>query len=204
MTTSFDDCVRNDNIRVGKSHVGRAVISRQFLLSKRLPFDINRPIILVDIDGTVSNSDGIRSPYDELHVGKDKIYPVIVKWVQSLYEDHTIFFVSGRHSTCGDSTINWMNRNNIPFHHIFMRHGWDNRSDFIIKEEILNELLGMVPKDQIKFTIDDRNRVIADCWRKNGLMCIPVRGTPHHSLNCPNVGIDQKKTCEFCGAIGNF
>lgn len=204
MITSLEDCIRNDNTRTGKSHVGRAVIERQFLKSGRLQFDLQKKIVIVDTDGTVSDSHGIRSPYEENKVGLDRTYPVVVNWVRKLAEDHTIIIASGRHSTCGDETIAWYNKNNIPFDHIFMRHSWDNRHDFIVKEEILNELLGIVSKDQILMVLDDRPQVVEKTWKANGLMCIPVRGTPHHSLNCPNIGIDSKKSCEHCGAIGNF
>ncbi len=204
LMTSLEDCILNDNKRSGKAHVGRAVIERQFLMSGRLPIDLTKKIILCDIDGTVSNSEGLRSPFDESKVINDRVYPVIANWLRNLYNSHNIFLVSGRHSTCGEDTISWFNNNNIPFHYIFMRHGWDNRKDFIVKEEILNELLKIVDKNQIEFCIDDRNQVIQNCWRKNGIKCIPVRGTPDHSLKCPNFGIDQKETCSFCGAIGNF
>jgi predicted kinase len=204
METTLEDCIRNDAGRIGKAHVGRAVIERQFLKSGRLILDPTKKIVIVDADGTLANSDGIRSPYDEKKVGLDRIYPVVRNWVRELAKDHTILIVSGRHSTCGDDTIQWLNKMDVPFDHIFMRHAWDQSHDTIVKKQILNELLAIVPKDQILMAIDDRYRVITECWKKNGLLCIPVRGTPDHSLSCPNHGVDQKKTCEHCGAIGNF
>jgi predicted kinase len=204
METSLEDCIQHDEGRIGKSHVGRAVICRQFLKSGRLQLDPNKKIVLVDVDGTLANSTGIRSPYDEDAVGKDRVYPLIAAWVRELAKDHTILIVSGRHSTCGDATIAWLNFYQIPFDHIFMRHGWDSRHDYIAKSEILNELLGLVSKEQILMAIDDRYQVVEKAWRANGIKCIPVRGTPHHSLTCPNLGVDSKKTCEHCGAIGNF
>lgn len=204
MSTSLEDCIARDNLRTGSNHVGRAVIERQFLMSGRLPIDRNKKIVLVDVDGTVADSSGVRSPYDESKVHLDKPYPVIIKLVQELKKDHYIFMVSGRHSTCGDATIEWLGKQQVPFDHIFMRHSFDNRSDVMVKEDILQELLKIVPIEQISQSLDDRWRVISECWRKYGIRCIPVRGTPHHSLNCKYQNLDHKETCIHCHAIGNF
>jgi len=205
MTTSLEDCIQNDLKRKGTNgYVGRAVVERQFLLSGRLLLDLSKKIVLVDVDGTLANSDGIRGPFEENRVDEDQVYPVIADWVRNLYLDHTVCIVSGRHSTCGPKTVEWLQKNNIPFHHIFMRHGWDSRKDYIVKSEILNELLQLVPKEQIKMVLDDRPQVIQQCWKANGVFCIPVRGVTKHSENCSYYDMHQKYTCPMCGAIGDF
>lgn len=202
MMTSLADCIANDAKRSGKAHVGRAVIERQFLLSKRLYFETNWPVVIVDMDGTLANHEGIRSPYDEGRVHLDRIYEVVAEWVRTLSTDHIILIVSGRHSTCGDLTIQWLEQNNIPFNHIFMRHGWDHRHDTIVKQEILNELLGIIDPSRIKFILDDRPQVVR-MWKQNGLTVYPVRGTIDHAAACgrPN---KPNETCQECGAIGDF
>lgn len=178
--TSLEDCIRNDAGRTGKSHVGRAVIERQFLLSKRLPLDCANPIVLVDVDGTVAtftdvNGNRLRSPYS-LHVGVDLPFQSIIDEVNSLYAaGFTILIVSGRKSTCGDATIKWLDDKGVEFNHIFMRHGWDDRSDVIVKQEILNELLALISnKDLIEFVIDDRPRVVKGTWMANNIPVRPV------------------------------
>lgn len=200
METPLAVCIANDAKRNGKSHVGRAVIERQFLLSGRLPIGQNRPIAIVDVDGTLANHHGLRSPYDEHLVHLDRPYDTIIRWVRELSQDHTILIVSGRHSTCGDATAQWLEDQKVPFNHIFMRHSWDNRSDVIVKQEILDELLGIVDKAQIRFVLDDRPRVVKN-WKANGLKVIPVRGGTDHTPGC--VESYTGDTC-LCGALKDF
>lgn len=101
---------------------------------------------------------------------KDPPFPVVVEWVQNLYDHYTVLIVSGRGADiAAEGTVNWLAKHQVPYHHIFMRQGGDHRDDVEVKQDILN----MLPKDQIAFTIDDRNRV-CDMWRKNGLTCYQV------------------------------
>ncbi len=175
MTTSLETCLERDSKRQGNARVGTAVIMRQFLESGRLPIDRGSPLVIVDVDGTLAHNDGHRSFYDETKVLLDKPIETVIKWVQELYKDHTVFIVSGRHSTCGEDTIGWLRRYEVPFHFIAMRHAWDNRDDCIVKKEILDAILKLVPKEQIKMAIDDRPKVIR-MWKDNGLKAIPVAG----------------------------
>ncbi len=175
MDTPLEQCVSRDYHRAGMSRVGVPVIHRQFLESGRLPIDKEKPIVIVDVDGTLAHNDGHRSFFDESKVLLDKPVGTVVKWVRSLYIDHTIFVVSGRHSSCGNDTVAWLRAHEIPFHFIAMRHAWDNRDDCIVKQEILNSLLKLVPKEQIKMVLDDRPKVVR-MWRENGLKVIPVAG----------------------------
>lgn len=175
MDTPFEECIRRDNLRTGREHVGRAVIERQFLTSGRADFG-NKPIILCDIDGTLANSDGIRSPYDESKVFLDAPYFVICSWLDELAKDHTIVLVSGRHASCGPDTIKWLEYFVVPYDHLLMRNSGDNRPDTVVKQELLEGMYKCgVTKDQIKFVLDDRPKVI-DMWRSNGLTVYPVRG----------------------------
>jgi predicted kinase len=83
LDTDFQTCVDRDTLRIGKSHVGRAVIERQFLFNGLHKFS-DRKIVLVDVDGTLADHEGIRSPYDEKLVHMDRPYPVVCKWVRNL------------------------------------------------------------------------------------------------------------------------
>lgn len=135
-----------------------------------------RKIIICDIDGTLANSDGIRSPYDETKVLEDDPYWVVVNWVKELSKEHSIVIVSGRHTSCGEETIAWLRYYGIPFDRILMRNTGDNRPDTTIKQEILNGMYKCgVTKEQIKFVLDDRPKVIR-MWKENGLTVYPVRG----------------------------
>jgi predicted kinase len=203
--TSLEDCIARDAQREGSARVGQAVIHRQFLMSKRLPIDYSKPIVICDLDGTLADSFGIRNVYDESLVGKDKIVDSIRTWVNALAEDHTILIVSGRKSTCGDATVEWLNRHGVKFDFILMRHGFHTtQPDTFVKQGILDELLGMVPKEQIRFCIDDRWKVVTDCWRKNGLTVYPVRGTIHHREDCTYEMSKEDKKCPECWALADF
>lgn len=176
ITSDLKTCLQRDMERAasGGSSVGGAVIHRQFLESGRITLG-DAPIVIVDIDGTLAQNTVHRSPYDESKVLDDPIYPDIVGQVRKLHRSGwIILLVSGRHSTCGEDTIKWLRWHNIPYHHIFMRHGWDNRPDTVVKQEILNSLLKLVPKEQIKLVIDDRPSVL-NMWFDNGLNIQPAR-----------------------------
>ena len=100
-------------------------------------------------------------------------YPV-VEWARELYKEYTVLIVSGRPiDTAGKATVSWLRKHEIPYHHIYMRNGGDQRDDTIVKQEILDKILDKVPAHQIAFCIDDRNRVV-DQWRKNGIKCYQV------------------------------
>lgn len=175
MDTSFDECLLRDLRRKGTEQVGRAVIERQFLTSGRADFG-SKKIVLVDLDGTLCDSDGIRSPYDESRVIFDKPYPVIVEWVKQLSPFYTIVIISGRHCSAGKDSIAWLNDHYVPFDRILMRNSGDNRSDEIVKAEILDGMYkcGVKP-EQIAFILDDRPKII-EMWRSKGLKVFPVRG----------------------------
>lgn len=201
-------CIARDRLRQGHDHVSAPVIWNMALQSGLMKFD-DRPIVIVDVDGTLANSDGIRSPYDEEKVHLDEPYPVVVQWVNNLvnwanycmycfheynvgdaaYQDevkkclcetpspvpeYQVIIVSGRSTLCAVSTYNWL-ASRIQFSAIFMRNRGDRRPDVQVKQEILNRILAVVPKEQIKFVLDDRPKVIK-MWKDNGLTVYPVRG----------------------------
>lgn len=102
----------------------------------------------------------------------DKPFPVVVDWVKAIHADpdYMVCIVSGRPiDKCGDETVAWLEKHGVPFHRIFMRNSGDKRDDTIVKKEILDKL----PKQQIAWVIDDRQRV-CDMWRANGLKVYQV------------------------------
>lgn len=173
METPFDVCLLRDSRRT--HGVGRAVIERQFLTSGRADFG-NKPIVIVDIDGTLANHEQIRSPHNESMVLWDREYPVVCEWVRNLSQFYSIVVVSGRHCSCGKDTVKWLEQHNIVFDHLLMRNSGDNRPDNLVKQDILSGILRCgVLKSQIQFVIDDRPKVIR-MWKENGLTVYPVRG----------------------------
>ena len=182
---------------------------RQGEFPLRLP---NAPVVLCDIDGTLANHNGpngefIRSPFDESKVLLDGVHTVVADWVRAIYPHYNVVIVSGRHDTCGEDTVAWLEGHSIPFDHILMRAGGDNRSDFIIKKEILTELLTVLSQGQLAFVLDDRPQVVK-MWRENGLKVYPVAGTTVHRDTCPYgdnlAAMKGKRRCPDCGALEDF
>jgi predicted kinase/RNA polymerase subunit RPABC4/transcription elongation factor Spt4 len=100
----------------------------------------------------------------------DPPHSAIVDWVRALAPDHTIVICSGRDAGNADkATVAWLQKNEVPYHHIFMRNPGDRRDDTIVKQNILDKL----PREKIAFCIDDRKRV-CDMWKQNGLRVFNV------------------------------
>jgi predicted kinase len=173
--------------------------------STRLP---GKKWVFIDVDGTLANHanpDGttVRSPYDESKVLLDNVQEIVAEWVRALYPHYNICIVSGRHDKCGDDTCEWLEGHAIPFDHIIMRRTGDNRPDFIIKKEILDEIAAVVGLENIAFVLDDRPQVVR-MWKDNGLTVYPVRGTTDHTPACPNKAAKGYGTCGACGALEDF
>ena len=223
LDTPMEECIRRDALRTGSAHVGRAVIERQFLVSGRHPvFQRLTPetsVYLYDVDGTVANhmdaqGNSLRSPYG-LNVEVDTPWMGVIEEIQNLYTQPNVlmFAVSGRKSMAGDATWEWLNKYEVPRDGLFMRHSFDNRSDVLVKQDILNELLRWVPLEQIKGVIDDRPRVVNECWRKAGVPVRPVFGgkflTPEefttvHCEGCSYADKEDYRRCPDCHALENF
>jgi predicted kinase len=173
----------------------------------RLP---NAKWVLVDVDGTLANHIGVRNPYDESKVLEDTVWEPVAEMVRSLYPAYNVCVVSGRHDHCGDDTCDWMEMHAVPFDHMLMRFSGDNRSDAVVKQELLNELAAVIGKENIAFVIDDRPRV-CEMWRSNGLAVRQVFGgevienqTFQHADGCAYEGQKGYRRCPDCGAFEYF
>ena len=95
--------------------------------------------IICDIDGTLSDSTN-RRIFDDSKVEEDLVIKP-VKSVLCRFEGwiDKIFIMSGRQDSCKEATVNWLNKNNIPFDDIFMRKAVDFRDDREIKKELYEQ-----------------------------------------------------------------
>ena len=132
------------------------------------------PAILCDIDGTIADSTGLRSPYDYSKVAGDRVIEPVAGIVRSLsFPDPTIVFVSGRSEDSRTQTMDWL-RTHIGYHiELHMRKTDDDRHDAVIKREILEKLSKTY---YVIGAIDDRKRVI-DMWRASGIHTFDVNQT---------------------------
>jgi uncharacterized HAD superfamily protein len=138
-----------------------------------------KPIVLVDVDGTLADvrhrvhhiRGRRKKDWKAFFEGMDRDKPIAstVAWVRSLAEHHDIIIITGRPEEYRARTIVWLQENGIPFHDLFMRRDGDHRPDYEIKKEALERW----PKKRIKLVIEDRPPV-CDMWLKQGIRCVLV------------------------------
>lgn len=167
--------------------VGEQVIRRMFheqvkTLPTFLKYDPNLPFCVIsDVDSTLTLGPKNRSPYEWAKVGNDDINIATAHILDAIkvidYVDK-IFIFSGRDSVCRTETEKWLEKHDIEYDGLFMRPKNDNRSDAIIKAELLEEHI--VGKYNVLFVMDDRKRV-CDLWRDvYGLTVLQLGDTNYH------------------------
>ncbi len=138
-----------------------------------------KPIVLVDIDGTLADvrhrlhhirSAG-RKNWKAFFEGMDRDSPIAstIAWVQSLVPQHEIVILTGRPEQYRARTIAWLKKQQVPFDDLVMRRNGDHRPDYEMKRDVLDR----VPKDRIMLVIEDRPPV-CDMWLKEGVRCVLV------------------------------
>ena len=179
------ECVERDWKRK-EGRVGRAVIERMALVNGIIDFndpevyDPQIPFVLVDMDGTLADCsarqihlEGEKKDWNSFFKNclLDPPNADIVALTEMLSTSYYIIVVSGRPiDQCGIETEDWLYKHlSCDVTHLFMRNGGDNRSDVEVKRDIL----ALLPKERIRFVLDDRDSVVA-MWRSQGLRCLQV------------------------------
>lgn len=167
---------------------------------------------IYDVDGTLANHLGVRGPYDEAQVLLDSVWEEVAEMLREDYTRFNILIASGRHDWCGDDTCDWLDMHALPFDHILMRYSGDNRSDAIVKAEILAEFVAVVGMENIEDVTDDRPRV-CEMWRSHGLKVRQVHGgkvvanpetATKHRDGCGYASQKGYRKCPDCGALEYF
>lgn len=147
-------------------------------------------IVLCDIDGTIADLthrlrfiQGEEKDWDGFFaacVDDEPISDVIflLRHLEAAYE---IVFVSGRSSVVRYETAQWLGDNtyffwpNMDMHNLYMRTHGDHRPDYLVKQELLGQILSdkQITKADIAFALDDRDQVVK-MWRDNGIRCLQV------------------------------
>jgi NLI interacting factor-like phosphatase len=134
-----------------------------------------RPIVLVDMDGTLADSrhrehfvTGKRKNWKAFFeaMDADKPNPAIRDWVRQLAADHEIVIVTGRPQEYLPNTVDWLRHYDIPFQQVLMRSAGDHRPDYVVKEEMLS----LLPLERVAFVLDDRESV-CEMFTRRGLLC---------------------------------
>ena len=131
--------------------------------------------ILVDIDGTVANHEGVRGPYDTSRYHLDYPHPDVIEIVRDYHYrlGYQIIFMSGRDEKFKDVTEEWLYQEvKVPIAGLFMRPEGDTRPDNVVKLELFNKNVRDAPWN-VKFALDDRDRVVKT-WRSIGLRTLQV------------------------------
>lgn len=155
--------------------VGKDIITKQYSRFVNLYKDLeNNPVdftpltiknsttrekcILIDLDGTLCDMVGKRSPYDWKKVGGDLADYSVKKLVQNIDTRNVeIIICTGRDGSCLRETTDWLADNGVFYRDIFIRAENDNRPDWVVKEEMWREI---VENYFILGLIDDRLQVV--------------------------------------------
>ena len=135
--------------------------------------------IICDLDGTLCNIDHrlhwVRNegkknwPMFFAGIKDDSVNTWCKDILQRCSDEHEIILCSGRGDELKESTIDWLSKHGIRYDKLLMRKAGDHRTDYIVKEIILD--FEILTRYTPYFMIDDRQQVV-DMWRKRGFTCL--------------------------------
>lgn len=128
---------------------------------------------LVDTDGTVADSDGVRSPYDTSRYHLDKPREHVIRIVQGIPSGATahVIALSARDEAYREVTAKWWDDNGVPFDDFIMRPAGDKRMDAIVKYELFKKYVE--PYYNVLGVFDDRPQVLR-MWQTIGVNTFDV------------------------------
>jgi len=176
----YEEAVKRDSFR--KNGVGPSVIAKQFEqwdaehTNRYVPDESLPQAIVFDIDGTLAHMAGKRGPFEWDKVDVDDPDEMVIAMAKAYAAaGYVIVVLSGRDGSCRDLTEKWLVKHNVPFSELHMRAAADQRSDYIIKEELFDAHLRN--RFNVKMMVDDRPQVCR-MWRGLGLK-VAQMGNPH-------------------------
>ena len=137
------------------------------------------PCYVCDLDGTVCNVDHRKhwvatSPknWDAWNAGisEDKLNIPVYDTLTALSQGFPIILVSGRGEEYRQVTEEWLERNDVTYHQLFMRSAGDRRADDEVKAELADEVEKTY---RILGVFDDRQRVVK-MWQSRGVFVFDV------------------------------
>lgn len=176
---SFIEAINRDRFR--ELSVGINVIAKQYenyceqFIDQYFPDKSKDKAIIVDVDGTLAINSH-RNIFDLTRVNTDTPNMLVVDIIRALKSiEYKIIVVSGREEIAKNDTIDWL------FTHLkfkpdecFFRKTGDYRSDDLIKIEFFESFKNNY---HIVGAIDDRPKVIMNCWKALGINTLIV-GNP--------------------------
>jgi hydroxymethylpyrimidine pyrophosphatase-like HAD family hydrolase len=140
-------------------------------------------LVVFDIDGTLANIEHRlehvkQKPKNwaafDAGIPDDKVNEPVASVFWSLLDtDHTILLASGRNERSRQATVDWLFDNFLfGYEKLYMRKADDFRSDDIVKQEILDQIIADYGRKP-DMVFDDRPRVVS-MWRRNGIFVFDV------------------------------
>lgn len=130
--------------------------------------------IIVDLDGTLSNSDhrehlihnGKRDEYFDL-VDYDGLNEWCADLIDLYHKDnHKIILLTGRPNRVRQSTVAWLEFFDVPFDFLIMRGDSDREQGFVYKKKIY--MRDLEPVFDVRFVVDN-DPLICEMFRKIGV-----------------------------------
>lgn len=102
----------------------------------------------------------------------DKPFTDIIFILNTYYNlGYKILLCSGRSERTRNATVEWLNKNGVVFHQLYMRTDNDHRQDSIVKVELLQQIRNEHGEPFLWF--DDRQQVV-DAIRAQGVRVLQV------------------------------
>lgn len=140
--------------------------------------DDKEECIIVDIDGTLAHIADGRSPYDASRAMNDSLDDAVSLLTAMMYNHgYKVIILTGRNEEHREVTEQWLEANNVQYDELYTRLNTDvdekgkQLEDSIVKERLFRT--HVEPRFNVKFVLDDRNRVV-NMWRRIGLKCLQV------------------------------
>lgn len=182
------------------------------LWGKKYEFTTSKPIVIVDLDGTLSEGSHRLHllPTENLHLTeswrefnraaagdspiKSTIAVINGLWVSGF----AIVILTGRSDEVRYETCKWLNENGVKFDEIIMRRQEDNRKDTVIKEEALRAI-GL---DNIVCAFDDSPNVVKH-FRSLGITTYQVTEYDKPHAHIQSHGVESIKITKRARFVGS-
>lgn len=141
---------------------------------------MERKAVIVDLDGTLCDVEHRNhlvkkkpARWNEYFLAchLDPPKENVVEVVRCLTNCHDIHIFSGRGDVARDLTEAWLEKHEIAYESLTMRHEGDRTPDQILKRRWVTEK-GFTPEN-VLCILDDRQKVV-NMWREMGFTCLQV------------------------------
>lgn len=138
----------------------------EWLPDSRLYTTCKSRCYIIDVDGTLADHTGVRSPFDWSKVKLDKPKQHVIDIVKRLPMEDAKIVLSGRDGSCYNDTYEWLMENGVSFNKLCLREAGSNEKDYIVKMRMFKEHIQ--GKYHVAGVFDDRVQ-ICRYWGALGL-----------------------------------